>query len=577
MRTQLAIVGIALAAVATSAVAQGTGPAKVSSQPVIPRTAGVQFTKTVLTRPAAGTNGSVFTYELVAHIPARTPMSNAVITDQLPSGMRFLGQTGFRCLACGVPAPIPPRRGSNPAVWNIGRIPTHLTARTLRIWYRAIVTRSAGVGAHLNSAALSYRVNTTRVTISVTNAVEVRAPRLAIIKTVRCGGGSANTSDHTCTVGPDLPLAYTLTVTNTGGWSAYDATVTDTPPAGLVGLAGISSHGRLHHGRIIWHLPRPIAPGRSVRLTYTARVTGAAADLTDGEHLVNHAVIGRYWGLPLLQRLIRRRDAVTYPGGAFDADSLTVRLPALALTKTHSGDMSRNGSGTYTLSVANVGSWPTSAPVTVTDSPPVGMVVLVASGHGWSCAIQGISTTCRRADALAPGATYPSIELGVALASNAPDVIVNTAIAVGGGSRQPARAEDTTFINGPRNDASATLGISADRSHAVPGGLIAYTLRLDTPPPLALVGARVCNPVPAYTALVAAPGAQLVHGTPCWTVGYLAVGGVRSFGFTVRVSRLAPPVTVVNTATVVSYNAPTVAATVRVRVTSTKGSGGVTG
>jgi len=577
MRTQIAIIGIALAAVATPAIAESTGPATISSPHAAQQTAGVRFGKTVLTRPAAGTNGSVFRYELTAHIPARTPITDAVITDHLPSGMRFLGQTGISCLACGTPAPIPPRPGSNPAVWDIGRIPTHLTARTLRIWYRAIVTRSATLGAHVNTAELSYRVNRTRVTIAVTNGVDVHAPRLAIIKTVRCGGGSANTSDHSCTVGPNLPLAYTLTVTNTGGWSAYDATVTDTPPTGLVGLAAISGHGHLHRGRIIWHLLRPIAPGRSVRLTYTARVTGAAADLTEGEQLVNHAVIGRYWGLPLLQRLIHRRDAVTYPGGAADADSLTVRLPALALTKTHSGDMSRNSTGTYTLSVANTGSWPTSAPVTVTDSPPVGIVVLAASGHGWSCAIQGITTTCRRADPLAPGAVYPSIELRVAVASNAPDVIVNTAIASGGGGRQPARAEDTTAINGPRNDASATLGISADRSYAAPGGLIAYTLRLETPPPLALVGARVCDPVPAYTALVAAPGAQVVHGTPCWTVPYLPVGGARGFGFTVRVSPLAPPVTIVNTATVVSYNAPTADATVRVRVRSTKGSGGVTG
>ena len=83
--------------------------------------------------------------------------------------------------------------------------------------------------------------------------------------------------------------------------------------------------------------------------------------------------------------------------------------------------------------------------------------------------------------------------------------------------------------------------------------------------------------MPAYTARVAAPGAQVVHGTPCWTVPYLAVGAARSFGFTVRVSPLAPPVTVVNTATVVSYNAPPAEATVRVGVRSTKGSGGVTG
>jgi uncharacterized repeat protein (TIGR01451 family) len=537
------------------------------------RTAGLSVNKTVLAHRTSGTNGSVFDYQLTVGIPAGTRATNVTISDHIASHMEFLGQTGVSCVLCGFPDPGTPAAGGGMVVWRVGTIPARGYARALRIRYRAIVTRRAVPGPQVNAAELTYRIGLTPRSTIATAQITVRAPKLAITKTVRCAGGTQNTGDHTCAVGPYSEADYTLVVTNVGDWGAFGATVTDTPPAGLRGISAISGHGRLRHGRITWRLVWPIAPGTHVRLTYRARVAGG---LTEGQQLVNRAAVGRYYGLPLILRILHFRQFVRYPGGATDTNTLTVHMPVLTLSKTHAGGMTRGAPGTYTLAVANAGTWPTAAPVVVTDTPPVGMVPTVATGDGWACGLAGRTMRCVRATAIAAGAAAPPITLGVVVASNAADTITNSATVSGGGAH-PAAAEDPTTITGPASDGVVSLRIAASSPVVAPGGIIRFPMRVTAVSADAVVGTRVCDPVPAYTTLVLAPGAQLVAGVPCWTVDYLAPGAAETFVAVARVRASAPPVIVENTAHAVADNAPPVRASVHVRVRSRNGSGGVTG
>src|SRR5207253_10849985 len=98
-----------------------------------------------------------------------------------------------------------------------------------------------------------------------------------------------------------------------------------------------------------------------------------------------------------------------------------VSAPDLTVTKTHTGNFIFAQTGaTYTINVKNLGSAPTTAPVTVTDTLPTGLTATAIAGTGWNCTLQTL--TCTRSDALAGNTSYP-ITLTVNVAANAPSFV----------------------------------------------------------------------------------------------------------------------------------------------------------
>ncbi|MDE2485606.1 MAG: IPTL-CTERM sorting domain-containing protein, partial [candidate division NC10 bacterium] len=129
-----------------------------------------------------------------------------------------------------------------------------------------------------------------------------------------------------------------------------------------------------------------------------------------------------------------------------------VSMPDLTITKTHVGDFTLGQTGaTYTLTVTNVGSAPTSGTVTVVDTLPTGLTATGIAGAGWTCDLNTL--TCTRADALGAGSSYPVITLTVDVAANAPSTITNGASVSGGG--------ETNTGNNAASD-PATVGVPSD-------------------------------------------------------------------------------------------------------------------
>ena len=126
--------------------------------------------------------------------------------------------------------------------------------------------------------------------------------------------------------------------------------------------------------------------------------------------------------------------------------SSTPVAPALALGKSHSGNFTQGETGaTYIVAVSNGASaGPTSGTVTVTENVPTGLSLTSMSGQGWTCS----ANTCTRSDILNGGASYPSITVTAAVASNAPSQVTNSATVSGGGSPS-ASANDVTAITAP--------------------------------------------------------------------------------------------------------------------------------
>lgn len=105
----------------------------------------------------------------------------------------------------------------------------------------------------------------------------------------------------------------------------------------------------------------------------------------------------------------------------------------LALTKgVDDPDLDAGETATFTIAVGNSG--PSAAAygpgevVTVTDTVPVGLTYVAASGTGWTCGFATPTVTCTRPGPLASGATAPDITLTATVDADAPGgPLVNTA------------------------------------------------------------------------------------------------------------------------------------------------------
>jgi uncharacterized protein (TIGR03437 family) len=141
-----------------------------------------------------------------------------------------------------------------------------------------------------------------------------------------------------------------------------------------------------------------------------------------------------------------------------------------SIVKTHSGNFSRGGAGSYVISVANTGSAASTGTVQVTDSLPPSLSYTGFTGLGWSCSPSSV-IACSRTDSLSAGLTYPSLTITVSVASSAPASVVNAASVSGGGASGSANTNDPTTIGAP--------SLSITKTHTgnfVAGGSGTYTL-----------------------------------------------------------------------------------------------------
>jgi fibronectin type 3 domain-containing protein len=124
--------------------------------------------------------------------------------------------------------------------------------------------------------------------------------------------------------------------------------------------------------------------------------------------------------------------------------------PDLTVTKIHTGAFSQGQVGaSYTLTVNNISTGPTSGLLTISDSLPVGLTATAISGAGWTCTLATL--TCTRSDVLAGSASSPIIVVTVNVAADAAAVVTNIATVSGGGETNTGNnaASDVTVIAAP--------------------------------------------------------------------------------------------------------------------------------
>src|SRR5579863_263851 len=162
----------------------------------------------------------------------------------------------------------------------------------------------------------------------------------------------------------------------------------------------------------------------------------------------------------------------------FDFTTVVSSIPDLTIGLSASGTFTQGQTGaTYTITVQNAGGAPTNSTAMVTDTLPAGLTATSIAGTGWTCTQP--AGPCTRADALAPGASYPPIVLTVSVAVNAAASVIDTAAVSGGGESNTSNdtASITTTVAGlpgpvllsPANGATGTSLTPLLVWSAVPG------------------------------------------------------------------------------------------------------------
>ena len=196
--------------------------------------------------------------------------------------------------------------------------------------------------------------------------------------------------------------SYTLAASNVGaGPTTGTVTVTDTLPTGLEATA-ISGTGWICTlASLSCFRNDTLAAGVSYApITVTVNVASDAPAT-----VINTAMVSGFFETSVTNNIATDTTTITQTA-----------LPDLTITKSHSGNFQQGGTGTYTLTVKNIGVGNTSGAVTVSDTLPGGLTATAIGGPGWSCTLTSLS--CTRSDALAAGGTYPLITVTVNVANN---------------------------------------------------------------------------------------------------------------------------------------------------------------
>ena len=136
----------------------------------------------------------------------------------------------------------------------------------------------------------------------------------------------------------------------------------------------------------------------------------------------------------------------------------------LSITKTHTGNFTAGQNGTFTITVSNSPNLSSTSgeTVTVVDTLPTGLTFVsnTAGTGAWACNANGQTVTCTSTTAITQD-NSTDFTLTVAVASNAPSSVVNSATVSALGDNTPNNdtATDTVTITGqtsPTPTATAT-------------------------------------------------------------------------------------------------------------------------
>jgi uncharacterized repeat protein (TIGR01451 family) len=262
--------------------------------------------------------------------------------------------------------------------------------------------------------------------------------------------GALNSTTNTVTVSNQLPAGMTMTSMSGTGWTNINLSNGTATRSGSLNVG--ASYPPLTVGF-------SVASNASSQLTNQVTVSGGG----DGNALNNSGNLT--WSV--------------------------LTGPDLVVTKSANSIFTQGTTGSFVVSVANVGGAPTTGAVTVTEQPPVGMEIVSITGTGWN---SGSSNAVTRSDSLVANSNYPPITVSVAVASNTASVLTNVVAVSGGGDVNNGNNTAQSVVNVALSlapidawrtmyfDTTENIGVAADTYVANEDGLpnlLKYALGLD--------------------------------------------------------------------------------------------------
>ena len=176
-------------------------------------------------------------------------------------------------------------------------------------------------------------------------------------------------------------------------------------------------------------------------LLYSSYLGGAGSDTATSVALdANGGIYVAGWTLSTSFPLAHPLQSTN--GGNYGAFVWKMQQVSLRVACTHTGNFTQGQNGSYTVTVTNASTLPTSGTVTVSDILPTGLTLVSMAGAGWTCT----GTTCIRSDSLNAGLAYPAITVTVKVAAGAASPQQNTVTATGGGDILSRTSTDSTVI-----------------------------------------------------------------------------------------------------------------------------------
>jgi uncharacterized repeat protein (TIGR01451 family) len=499
--------------------------------------------------------GDPLTYEVRITNSGTSAATGLVITDLLPSDVTLDGTV----------TPSPDSNDGQTLVWNDVTISPN---DTFVITIPVRVASDVIDGTPLENTAIVLYRNTAGHTYAektATDTTTARVPELTFTKTAEGVDGSP------LVVG-DVVL-YTLQVSNTGTYTAYNVVVTDDLPEGVTYVDASGDKGTVEesNGTVTWTIPELAAQSDNVA---TLLITVTLDDGTEGQTILNTgSVTGDNVTNPPDDPAPVCPDGSTPVNG--ECPSTPVPLDTeLAFTKT-AEDLNGPPIGTgdailYTLQVTNVGTY-TAYNVTVTDDLPGQVTCQAVSGDSApdGCADQLMWTI----PSLAPGATA-SLYITVTINEGTEDqTIVNTGSVTGDNVPNPPDDPAPVCPDGstPINDecpstpvpgtslALAKTAEDVDGPPAMVGDTIRYTLQVTNTGTHTAYNVTVTDDLPDQVTCQGVSGDSPPAGCAdplVWGIASLAPGVTASLYIDVTINRGTEGQSIINTASVTGGNVP---------------------
>ncbi len=357
------------------------------------------------------TGGLIATITNTGNAAATAPITT---TFALPTGLSYLsgGGNGFSCSAAGQIVSCTSPTGLATSASTAVNITVQVAANAPASMTTIVSAGSGNAPAPANCASVPNQAGCAALTTAAVDAPS--GPDLVV------------------TISPTGPFiaggtsGYLITVTNIGGGTALGPIgVYDTLPTGLTYLSSTgagwacSAAGQL----VTCSNPSDLAPGAQISVVLTVQIA-----INPPTTVIDVVSVGST-NDPAPQ------NCAANPAQAGCASVVTVIAPAQAvfmLNMSAQDVFVRGTLATYQLSASNIGGAPSSGALTVIDILPDGLSFHPESSEepaAWNCSAQHQVVTCTSGAVLGPAGTSPLLSFSVAVASDAPDSVANSAVA----------------------------------------------------------------------------------------------------------------------------------------------------